>query len=300
MSDEHPQIVKHDPDRFVVCNDADRFLSSLPLEEVDLFLIDPPYYGIVEDEWDNQWDSEEKYIQWLAGLLERTRIRLKPNGSVLVFGAIGKHGSHPFFEVMRRVEHNNTLHFRNMITWKKRRAYGKSHDYLFCREEIVWYSKSPERTGVTFNIPYLDEKRGYAGFNKKYPAKSEFKRVSNVWDDIPELMRPKRRCEKPLPLLKRLINTHSNPGDLVVDFFAGTGTTGVAAIESGRRFRGCEAMREVADAADSWCREVSNGTSKNSAPVADDAVGNGDAVADPGTGHGDVVGEKSSELPEEA
>lgn len=283
------------PNEFVQCQEAGRFLSAMPLESVDLFLVDPPYFGIVEDEWDNQWETEEKYVQWLSGLLERTRARLKPNGSLLVFGGIGKHGSHPFFEIMRRVERDSGLFFRNMITWKKRRAYGKSHDYLFCREEIVWYSKSPERTEVTFNIPYLEEKRGYAGFNKKYPAKSEFKRVSNVWDDIPELMRPKRRCEKPLPLLKRLISTHSNPGDLVVDFFAGTGTTGVAAIELGRRFMGCEAMKEVADAADAWCRETSNGNAKNDASGALRPVDDGNVVDGHGAGSGDGLGENGSE-----
>lgn len=209
----------------------------------DLVLIDPPYYGIVEDVWDNQWKSEDDYVTWLYGILHRAKKCLKPTGSLLMFGGIGKHGSHPFFKIIQAVEDTHgwsLFHFRNMITWKKRRAYGKSHDYLFCREEIVWFSVSPERTAVTFNIPLLDVKRGYAGFDKDHPAKSEFKRVSNVWDDIPELMRPRRSCEKPIPLLKRLIATHSNPGDLVVDCFAGTGSTARACAELGRNFVGCD------------------------------------------------------------
>jgi site-specific DNA-methyltransferase (adenine-specific) len=223
-------------------------------EPVDLFLIDPPYFGIVKDSWDNQWRNEDAYVGWLLELVEMAAARLKPTGSLILFGGIGKHGSHPLFDLMGRIERGNKLTYRNMIAWKKRRAYGKSHDYLFCREEIVWYTKSPEPKSYTFNIPLLDEKRGYAGFDKKYPAKSEFKRVSNVWADIPELMRPKRNCEKPLPLLRRLIATHSNPGDLVVDFFAGTGSTGVAALQLGRRFVGCEAVVEDAAKADAWCR----------------------------------------------
>lgn len=299
MSDTHPMIVTPSP-RFVTWMECSRFIRSLPLEGVDLFLIDPPYYGIVDDEWDNQWESEELYVNWMASTLRDIVPKMKPNGSLLMFGGIGKHGSHPFFDLMKCIESDGSLTFRNMITWKKRRAYGKSHDYLFCREEIAWYSKNPERTGVTFNIPYLEEKRGYAGFNKKYPAKSEFKRVSNVWDDIPELMRPKRRCEKPLPLLKRLISTHSNPGDLVVDFFAGTGTTGVAAIESERQFRGCEAMQDVADAANAWCCEVSNGISQKLASGVDGVVGDGNVVARHGTGCDDVMVEASDERSEEA
>ena len=193
------------------------------------------------------------YVAWLVDHLKWASQALKPNGSLLMFGGIGKDRSHPLFDVMKDVERLTKLTYRNMITWKKRRGYGKSHDYLFCREEIVWYSASAERTEVTFNIPLLDVKRGYAGWDPKHPAKSEFKRVSNVWDDIPELMRPKRNCQKPEPLIQRLIETHSNPGDLVVDFFAGYGTTGIVALKLGRRFVGCEAIVDDARDADARC-----------------------------------------------
>lgn len=236
--------------QFVRAQKALDFIATLDDRSVSLCLIDPPYYGIVKDTWDNQWLSERDFTDWLVAHVKAITPKLAPNGSLLMFGAAGKHNSHPFFDVMREIESSNILTYRNLITWKKRRAYGKSHDYLFCREEIVWYSRSAERTEVTFNIPLLAEKRGYAGFNKKYPAKSEFKRVSNVWDDIPELMRPSRSCEKPIPLIRRFIETHSNTDDLVVDFFSGSGSTGVAARRCGRRFLGCEAIREDANAAD--------------------------------------------------
>lgn len=226
---------------------AEDFIPTLDDASVSLFLLDPPYFGIVADSWDNQWPSEAAYVDWLADLVAATLPKMTPTAAVLMFGGIGKHGSHPFFSVIARVE--RLLTFRNLITWKKRRGYGKSHDYLFCREEIAWFSASAARTAVTFNIPLTSQKRGYAGFNPKYPAKSDFKRVSNVWDDIPELMRPTRNCEKPIPLLERLIATHSNAGDLVVDFFAGTGSTGVAARRLGRRFLGCEPIVADADAA---------------------------------------------------
>lgn len=219
---------------------AEDFIPTLEDGSVDLLLIDPPYFGIVKDSWDNQWETEAEYCDWLLGLLILARPKLKTNGSLIMFGGIGKHGSHPLLTLLPRIEQHYV--FRNWITWGKRRAYGKSHDYLFCREEILWFSASSERTEVQFNIPLLDEKRGYAGFNKKYPAKSEFKRVSNVWSDIPELFKPERSCQKPLPLLGRLILTHSNPDGLVVDFFAGSGSTSIAAQANGRRFLGCEAI----------------------------------------------------------
>jgi DNA modification methylase len=210
--------------------------------------------GIVEDSWDNQWASVTDYVDWMYRVLEAVKPKMTETGSVVFFGGIGKHGERPFFKLLDKIEDKNLYHYRNLITWGKRRAYGKSHDYLFCREEIAWYSVSPERTKVTFNIPLLDVKRGYAGFNKKYPAKSEFKRVSNVWTDIPELMRPERNTQKPVELLERLIKTHSNPGDLVVDCFAGWGTTGVAALRLGRRFLGSERIPGDAKLADERCK----------------------------------------------
>lgn len=242
---------------FVSFQDAFAFLQSLPDDSVDLLLTDPPYMNVVKDSWDNQWKDVKAYVDWMYQLLELAKPKLKENGSVVFFGGIGKHGERPFFKLLDKIEDNNLYHYRNLITWTKRRAYGKSHDYLFCREEIAWYSVSPERTKVTFNIPLTNVKRGYAGFNSKYPAKSEYKRVSNVWTDIPELMRPERNTQKPLPLMERLINTHSNQGDLIIDPFSGWGSTGVAALGLGRRFLGSERIQEDAIKANERCENVS-------------------------------------------
>jgi len=223
---------------------------------VHLLLTDPPYYGITDDAWDNQWASDREFADWLSGIFLRALPKLTPTGSLVFFGGLGRHGSHPLFRVVTALEDGGYT-FRNWVTWKKRRAYGKSHDYLYVREEILWFSKNPDRTAVTFNKPYTDEVRGYAGYDPKYPAHSEYKRVGNVWtdidpviDDVPELFRPKRSCQKPDKLMSRLVATHSNEGDLVVDPFAGWGSTGIAAVTLGRKFLGCEAIEADALAAD--------------------------------------------------
>jgi site-specific DNA-methyltransferase (adenine-specific) len=219
---------------------AEEFIQSLENESVELLCTDPPYSGITKNEWDNQWTSPFAYAEWLVGIFHAMLPKLTPTGSIVFFGGLGKHADRPLLFVIALLEQYNLLTYRNWVTWKKRRAYGKSHDYLFCREEILWFSKSKERTGVVFNVPLLDVKRGYAGWDVKHPAKSEYKRVSNVWDDIGEIMRPRRDCEKPIPLMRRIIETHSNPGSLVVDTFVGSGATMVAAKETGRRYAGCD------------------------------------------------------------
>jgi len=215
----------------IVCADALTWINGLADESVELCLTDPPYnIGVAH------WDKREDHAEWLLRHLIAVHPKLTSDGSLVFFAGLGRHGDHPIFRIVSGLERYYT--FRNWITWKKRRAYGKKQDYLYVREEILWFSKGPN---VRFNIPLLDEKRGYSGFNPKYPAKSEYKRVGNVWTDIPELMRPKRVCQKPLPLVERLVLTHSNAGDLVIDPFAGTGVTIEAALKHGRRANGCDA-----------------------------------------------------------
>jgi DNA modification methylase len=241
---------------YVAAQDVFDFIPTLEDNSVDLFLTDPPYMDIVKDSWDNQWKTATEYVNWMYRVLEAMRPKMKEHGSVIFFGGIGKHGQRPFFNLLDKIESNNLYTYRNLIVWSKRRAYGKSHDYLFCREEIAWYSVSSERTQVTFNIPLSNVKRGYSGFSKKYPAKSEYKRISNVWTDIPELMRPGRNTRKPEELMARLLNAHSNPGDLVVDTFCGYGSTGIVALKLGRKFKGCERIEKDAKLANERCQDA--------------------------------------------
>ena len=250
---------------YIIHSDALAFLKSIPSDSVDLVLTDPPYYGIVRDNWDNSWKSPDEYSDWLEVILRECFRIMGPQGSLLMFHCVGKHAEHPIFRAISDAEQIG-MTYRNWLTWKKRRGYGKSHDYLFIREEILWFSKSAGRTEITFNIPLTNIKRGYSGFNPAYPAKSEYKRVGNVMNEIwdyddtlieePELMRPKRNCQKPEPLIERLISTHSNSGHLIVDPFVGYGTTGVVALKNGRKFLGCEGIEKDAMEANSRCIDV--------------------------------------------
>lgn len=265
---------------FVIHTDCFYLVDALEPNSIRLCATDPPYMGIVKDSWDNQWPTTKAYVDWMYALFVALKPKLTKDASLLFFGGIGKHGQRPFFKLMEKIEETCVapthrgdacgfpadahplltcpgfeplFTYRNLITWGKRRGYGKEKDYLFCREEIAWYSVSAERTEVVFNIPLTDVKRGYPGWDKDHPAKSEFKRVTNVWSDVPELMRPERNTQKPVPLMERVVRTHSNEGDKVVDMFSGWGTTGVAAENLGRDFIGGEAIEEDAEKANERC-----------------------------------------------
>lgn len=59
----------------------------------------------------------------------------------------------------------------------------------------------------------------------------------NVWQSTePTTGHSIHSCQKPVDLLERIIRTHTNPGDTICDFFAGSGSTGVAAVHTGRRY----------------------------------------------------------------
>jgi DNA modification methylase len=198
-----------------------------------LIICDPPYGEITDEKWDNA-----EYLRWF----DHCARVCADNGTIVMWGGIGKHQNRPFLEFAASIEKQRPFwRILNWITWAKKRAYGKARDYLFTREEMLILVNGNE---YTFNIPLLDKKRGYTGYNPKYPAKSEFLRRTNVWSDITEMFRDKiHPTQKPDELYKVIIETHSKETDTVYDPCAGSGTTARAAMSTGRRF--CIVEREV-------------------------------------------------------
>lgn len=186
----------------------------------DLVIADPPYGGILKSK---AWKDEESYAR-LGRLIDQV---LVPGGTAYVWGGIGKYQQRAFFEWLATVERETSLHLHTLITWSKKRAYGTSHNYLFTREECAMLVAGDKPK--TFHVPLLDQKRGYAGYDKEHPAKSEFLRRTNVWTDITELFRGKiHDAEKPARLAEVMMQTSSNAGDRILDPFAGSCSTGVA------------------------------------------------------------------------
>jgi len=216
----------------VIRDDAFSHATKLADGAFPLIIADPPYVDILPAKWDR---TESQYDK-LAIMIERL---LPPGGTAYVWGGIGKPpkpGKKPnrvFFDWLSRVERGSKLRIHTLITWSKKRAYGKTDNYLFTREECAMLVKGNKPR--TFNIPLLEVKRGYAGYLEKYPAKSEYLRRTNVWTDVTELFRGKiHPAEKPSRLAEIMIETSSRPGERVLDPFAGSGSTGVAAMKLGR------------------------------------------------------------------
>lgn len=208
-----------------------------------LVIADPPYGNIVNKAWDKIKVDDRMFCQWMIDWTSKLEKLSLPGAALYVWGGVGlprdgkKPPFRPFLRYLVEVELQTGYQLSTPITWKKRRAYGIQWGYLFTREELAYLVLGDHKEPRRFEVPLLDTKRGYAGYDPRYPAKSEFFRRTNVWDDVTEIMRGKTHInQKPQRLMEIPIEVHTNPGEWVLDPFAGSGTTAFAARQLGRRF----------------------------------------------------------------
>lgn len=239
-----------------ICGDStsseviDQIRVELADEPLKLVATDPPYGNVVDESWDKWSDTQRSFTDWMVGWTNTYTDLLTTGGAMYVWGGWGIDGFRPFFEYASRIERESSLKIANFITWSKRRAYGVQHNYLSTREDMIYMVKGNPKRPATFNIPLLDTKRGYAGYDTKYPAKSEFYRRTSVWTDITEIMSGKvHPTQKALRVVEIPIEVNTNPGDWVVDPFAGSMTTAHAACKLGRRWICVERDEKIFDAA---------------------------------------------------
>jgi len=223
-----------------------RYVRDNLVSSSGLIVTDPPYGNIVNEKWDKVKIKDTDFSEWMIGWTkEWSDNLLDEGGAFYVWGGIGTPLFRPFLRYMHDVEVRGKFELANLITWKKRRGYGVQNNYLFTREECAYFIKGNAKKPKKFNIPLLDEKRGYAGYNPKYPAKSEYFRRSNVWTDINEIFQGKvHPTQKAQKLIEVVIEVHTDPGEWVIDPFAGGGTSAFAARKLGRKFLIVEREKE--------------------------------------------------------
>lgn len=204
---------------------------------VQMIITDPPYGNIVDEKWDKCDESDDHFSDWMVSWTDKYAQILPKGAAFYVWGGYGRPYFRPFFKWITKIEHATDLELANLITWKKKRARGTPVNYLSTREELAYLIKGKYNKPNVFNIPLLDEKRGYAGYNSKYPALSEFYRRTSVWTDITELFKGKvHSTQKPIKVMQIPIEVSSKSGDYVLDLFGGSMTTAWAARESGRKW----------------------------------------------------------------
>lgn len=205
--------------------------------EIKLIYTDPPYGGILNEAWDRARLGSE-LASWMIDWTNKWSPLLPRGGAMYVWGGVGTYKNRPFMEYVSRVENEADVKIQNVITWGKKRGIGTAYNYLFTREELLFMLRGGKNVKPTvFNVPLLPDLRGYAGFNKKYPAKSDYKRRTNVWTDVTEILSGKvHPAEKAQRVCEIPIEVSTNVGDWVLDLFAGSGSIPKAARKLGRQW----------------------------------------------------------------
>lgn len=111
--------------------DCRDLIKNIPDESVDLILTDPPYVGVVTD----SWDTKEVFDADLVSELKRV---MKPSASIYVWCGVGEKSSSlmRWWPIL-----NKEFHFKDLITWKKKRGIGMRKGWLYTREELMWFVK---------------------------------------------------------------------------------------------------------------------------------------------------------------
>ena len=212
-------------------------MKQIPNQSIDAIISDPPY-GTTACKWDSVIPFN---LMW-----EQLNRIIKPNGAIVLFG------SEPFSSALRM---SNIKNYRYDLIWNKIRAAGflnanrmplKQHENI-----SLFYGKLP-----TYNpIKYLDkpyDKTKYNGKDMKenvlgsYTSKSNKNNGERFPKSILEFSQNWSRqqqihpTQKPVLLLEYLIKTYTNENEIVLDFTMGSGSTGVACINTNRNFIGIE------------------------------------------------------------
>ena len=297
-------------------------LPTLP--KVDAVITDPPYYGVKENEWDNQWQSEAEFIGWAASVADLETGAMKANASIYWFCS-------PQMAARIEVMMAERFSILNNITWDKggsrKGSAGTGIDVTALRK---YWSASSERvifaeakgadatamdasgyeaacTSAKGNIfgAYMRDQFALAGVTNKQiaalfrsktggltgcvsnwllglniPTAEQYHTIrshlngqylrreyedlrraffatpvgewGDVWRFQPERGQ-QHPTQKPLSMMLHITTTSSRLGDTILDPFMGSGTTGVAAIQLGRKFIGIEREPKYFDIA---CKRI--------------------------------------------
>jgi modification methylase len=239
----------------IIKGDCVAALEALPSKSVDLIFADPPYnlqlggdlhrpdqskVDAVDDHWD-QFASFEAYDAFTRAWLLACRRVLKPTGTIWVIGSY-----HNIFRVGATLQDLN-FWILNDVVWRKTNPMPNFRGRRFqnAHETLIWASQDASSKGYTFNYEAMKAANDDVQMRSDwlFPICSGAERLKG------EDGRKAHPTQKPEALLARILMASSRPGDIVLDPFFGSGTTGAVARRLGRHFIGVEREQAYIDAA---------------------------------------------------
>ena len=239
----------------IIKGDCVAAMEKLPEKSVDLVFADPPYnlqldgdlhrpdqskVDAVDDAWD-QFDSFAAYDAFTRAWLLAARRVLKPTGSIWVIGSY-----HNIFRVGAAMQ-DLGFWILNDVVWRKTNPMPNFRGRRFqnAHETMIWASRDQKAKGYTFNYDAMKAANDDLQMRSDwlFPICTGSERLK---DDNGDKVHP---TQKPEALLARVMLSSSKPGDVVLDPFFGSGTTGAVAKRLGRHFVGVEREQSYIDAA---------------------------------------------------
>ena len=239
----------------IIKGDCVAALEALPDKSVDVIFADPPYnlqlggalhrpdqslVDACDDAWD-QFASFEAYDAFTRAWLLACRRVLKPNGTIWVIGSY-----HNIFRVGTALQDLN-FWILNDIVWRKTNPMPnfKGRRFQNAHETMIWASRDPKAKGYTFNYEAMKAANDDVQMRSDwlFPICSGGERLKGADG---KKVHP---TQKPEALVARVLMASSKPGDVVLDPFFGSGTTGAVARRLGRNFVGIEREQDYIDAA---------------------------------------------------
>jgi site-specific DNA-methyltransferase (adenine-specific) len=216
------------------CGDCLELMKDIPDGSVDFVLTDPPY-GTTACKWDSVIPFEPMWEQL-------SRI-IKPNGAICLFG------SEPFSSALRV---SNIKNYRYDWIWCKEKpsnfALAKKNPLKYHENISIFYNKfatyNPQMTVGKPNHSVgkgIRRKENESNFNSKIVTNKtdgmKYPKSVLFFNREPKPIHP---TQKPVALIEYLVRTYTNEGETVLDFTMGSGSTGVACVNTGRNFIGIE------------------------------------------------------------
>lgn len=223
----------------------------LPKESVDLLVMDPPY-NLSKNYNGHLFKEKEKgeYKDWFSSVLKLLKPLLKPTATLYIC-------SDWKTSIIIAPLLEREFYIRSRITWEREKGRGAKTNWKNNTEDI-WFCSVTDQ--YTFNVDSVKQKRKVIApyrhkngkpkdWNEEDDGNFRLTHPSNIWTDIsiPFWSMPENTdhpTQKPEKLIAKLVLASSNPGDVVLDPFLGSGTTAVVAKKLERNFTGIELNQE--------------------------------------------------------
>ncbi len=207
----------------VILGDLFEYINRIPDESIDLIYADPPF-NITKEDWD-RFESKQKFIDFTRKWLQAVLPKLKRSGRFLV--SFSQQYLFEFYQLMQELLEECDLEFAHLIVWHHPNNVEQLGKRDFKRTwDPIFYYRRPDAGQI-----FMNQGVSWEGSPGDFDVWKFAQPQTNFVQDTK--LHP---TQKPLGLLKHIVETLTQKGDMILDPFAGAGTTAVACIGTGRNY----------------------------------------------------------------